>query len=140
MIAFLLANAVLAAALAVVVLALVVVIRRPAFAHRAWLIVVLKLVTPPLLVVPIAWTPSTPSAAQTASPDRDSRKDKSGVELISVVAPQINSGEFAEVRTPDAGPLEGLDSTGPFPAGRDALPPLEAAVVPADLPFDEATL
>jgi beta-lactamase regulating signal transducer with metallopeptidase domain/HEAT repeat protein len=48
-----LVNAAAAAALALVVLGVSVVVRRPALLHALWLIVVLKLLTPPLATVPV---------------------------------------------------------------------------------------
>src|SRR5262245_60860587 len=50
-----LSNAVVAAGLAVLAALAGRVVRRPALAHAIWLLVLLKLVTPPLLNVPIAW-------------------------------------------------------------------------------------
>ena len=51
----LLANAGAAAALAAVVAAAAWAARRPAFASRAWLLVLVKLVTPPVVAVPVGW-------------------------------------------------------------------------------------
>jgi hypothetical protein len=48
-----LANAVMAAVLAVLAAAVGRVWRKPALRHALWLLVLLKLVTPPLLPVPI---------------------------------------------------------------------------------------
>jgi beta-lactamase regulating signal transducer with metallopeptidase domain len=61
------ANAGCAAALAVAVAALAGVVRRPAFVSRAWLLVLVKLVTPPLIAVPVAWAAveSEPAVART---------------------------------------------------------------------------
>jgi beta-lactamase regulating signal transducer with metallopeptidase domain len=50
-----LGNAVLAGALAIVVAVLVRILRRPALAHALWLLVLLKLVTPPLVSLPCPW-------------------------------------------------------------------------------------
>src|SRR6266404_5788812 len=58
-----LANAVLATGLALVAWVAGRLARRPALAHALWLLVLLKLITPPLLTVPISW----PSIKQTAS-------------------------------------------------------------------------
>jgi probable HAF family extracellular repeat protein len=51
-----LSNAVLVSVLAVVVLGVDRLARRPALSHRLWLLLLLKLVTPPLICVPLAAT------------------------------------------------------------------------------------
>ena len=48
-----LSNALVATLLAVVALAVTLAFRRPALAHAAWMLVLLKLLTPPLFTVPI---------------------------------------------------------------------------------------
>lgn len=48
-------NAVAATVLALLVLAVGAVYRRPALRHALWLLVLLKLVTPPLLFLPVSW-------------------------------------------------------------------------------------
>jgi beta-lactamase regulating signal transducer with metallopeptidase domain len=62
-----LSNAAMAGVLAVLAAVLCRLYRRPAFAHGLWLVVLLKLVTPPLVPVPLPWfdAPETaePSAA-----------------------------------------------------------------------------
>ena len=50
-----LSNAVLATLLAILVAILAAVCRRPALTHALWLLVLLKLVTPPLLPVALPW-------------------------------------------------------------------------------------
>jgi beta-lactamase regulating signal transducer with metallopeptidase domain len=54
-----LANAVTAAALAVVAAGIGFFCRRPALTHGLWVLVLLKLITPPLFPVPISWPGST---------------------------------------------------------------------------------
>jgi beta-lactamase regulating signal transducer with metallopeptidase domain len=61
-----LSNAAVAAALAVAALAVTVALRRPALSHAAWLLVLLKLLTPPLFTVPVEW-PGT--AVSTVAPE-----------------------------------------------------------------------
>jgi beta-lactamase regulating signal transducer with metallopeptidase domain len=61
-----LSNALLAALLAVLAAGAACVLRRPALLHSLWLLVLLKLVTPPLVRVPLPWpddTPLSPSSA-----------------------------------------------------------------------------
>jgi beta-lactamase regulating signal transducer with metallopeptidase domain len=48
-------NAVAATILALVAFVVGAVYRRPALVHGLWLLVLLKLVTPPLLLIPVAW-------------------------------------------------------------------------------------
>jgi beta-lactamase regulating signal transducer with metallopeptidase domain len=64
-----LSNAVVAALLALVAIAAGAVCRRPALVHGLWLLVLLKLVTPPLVRVPVAWpAASEPAALDTSFP------------------------------------------------------------------------
>jgi len=62
-----LSNALVASALALVAVAAGRFCRRPALVHGLWLLVLLKLVTPPLVPVPINWpAPPEPQAAAPA--------------------------------------------------------------------------
>ena len=56
-----LSNGVLATALALVAAVAGRLGRRPALTHGLWLLVLLKLVTPPLVSVPVAW-PAEPTS------------------------------------------------------------------------------
>src|SRR5713226_4948593 len=58
-----LANAVLATGLALVAWAAGRLARRPFLAHALWLLVLLKLITPPLMTVPISWPSIMPMAS-----------------------------------------------------------------------------
>jgi beta-lactamase regulating signal transducer with metallopeptidase domain len=112
-------NAACAAGLAVVVAALVVIVRRPAFANRAWLVVLLKLVAPPLVAVPVVWHTAAHEAANVPQTEEYSP---------AIVAPPIE--------LPDVEAIE------PDPATA-ALPDAAAVVVvppepPADAPNDAA--
>jgi beta-lactamase regulating signal transducer with metallopeptidase domain len=51
-----LSNAVVALVLAAVAALLGAVLRKPALTHGLWLLVLLKLVTPPLVLIPIGWS------------------------------------------------------------------------------------
>jgi beta-lactamase regulating signal transducer with metallopeptidase domain len=62
-----LSNAAMALALALVAAGVGAACRRPALAHSLWLLVLLKLVAPPLLGVPIPW--SRPAGAKTVATD-----------------------------------------------------------------------
>jgi beta-lactamase regulating signal transducer with metallopeptidase domain len=63
-----LGNAAVATALAAVVAAVSPIIRRPAVRHGLWLLVLLKLVTPPLGYLPIVPTPAPPASAALPDP------------------------------------------------------------------------
>jgi beta-lactamase regulating signal transducer with metallopeptidase domain len=66
-----LSNAVMATLLALLAFGLGRLHRRPAFVHGLWLVVLLKLVTPPLVMIPLPWfeprPPATPEAGVTLS-------------------------------------------------------------------------
>ena len=64
-----LSNAVVAAVLAVVAAVGGRLYRRPAVTHGLWLLVLLKLLTPPLITVPVAWrtAASAPAPAHSAA-------------------------------------------------------------------------
>jgi beta-lactamase regulating signal transducer with metallopeptidase domain len=63
-------NAVMATVLAVLAAVLCRICRRPAFAHGLWLLVLLKLLTPPLVSVPLPWFDDAGnSAVDEAAPD-----------------------------------------------------------------------
>src|SRR5437868_5333583 len=57
-----LANAAAATVLALVAAAVGRVARRPALAHALWLLVLLKLLTPPLVAVQVGWLPADAGA------------------------------------------------------------------------------
>jgi beta-lactamase regulating signal transducer with metallopeptidase domain len=106
-----LTNAVLATFLALAVAGVARWCRRPALVHVLWLLVLLKLVTPPLVIVPIAWpadAATRPAAAE---------------------APTIRT-EAPEAR-PDA-----LLSIEPVDLDTALLPPLEEMPPGALLPRD----
>ena len=62
-----LANAVCAAVLAVAAWAIGRWLRRPALTHGVWLLVLIKLVTPPLVPLSLEWLPAAPTTPVTAS-------------------------------------------------------------------------
>src|ERR687887_208148 len=63
-----LANAAGAALLALLAFAAGRFCRRPALVHSLWLLVLLKLVTPPLLSLPLPWLPEEDAPAAAAAP------------------------------------------------------------------------
>jgi beta-lactamase regulating signal transducer with metallopeptidase domain len=60
-------NAVAATVLAVAAIAVGAVYRRPALVHGLWLLVLLKLVTPPLVYIPVAWPMGAESEPEVAA-------------------------------------------------------------------------
>jgi bla regulator protein blaR1 len=65
-----LANALLASALALVAAPVARLCRRPALAHALWLLVLLKLVTPPLVALPLPWPSAPPAGPDPAGEER----------------------------------------------------------------------
>ena len=57
-----LSNALMAAVLALPAAAVARLGRRPALAHALWLLVLLKLITPPLIPIPILWPGGEPDS------------------------------------------------------------------------------
>jgi beta-lactamase regulating signal transducer with metallopeptidase domain len=124
-----LSNAVVASALALVAVLVGRFCRRPALAHGLWLLVLLKLVTPPLVPVPIDWPappePQTAAAAPTAEP--------SDTSLSAEAAPDPDPEAVEErvfvLSEPDpepAAPEPGLSS--PAPAAPPAPLPWQTLV------------
>jgi bla regulator protein blaR1 len=111
-----LGNAVAAAALALVAAAVARLSRRPALAHALWLLVLLKLVTPPLLPLPVSWSPAA---------DRP----KAALETTAV------TNESAEQEEGAALPPETPDTTADVAAPAEEPASLEAPAVPAAVPW-----
>jgi beta-lactamase regulating signal transducer with metallopeptidase domain len=63
-----LTNALAATALAVLAAAVSKLARRPALSHALWLVVLLKLLTPPLVVIPLEWPQHQAEAEEPAAP------------------------------------------------------------------------
>jgi beta-lactamase regulating signal transducer with metallopeptidase domain len=109
-----LSNAVAAAALALLAVAAGAVCRRPALAHGLWLLVLLKLLTPPLVRVPVPW----PAAAPAEAPET------ARVEVVSEPAlPEPNEGPAPAAQ----GPAAAQAAAPPVAEG-----PAEAALLPAE--------
>src|SRR5437868_4222615 len=64
-----LANAVCAAVLAVLAVAAERLVRRPALTHCLWLLVLVKLVTPPLFPLSLPWLPAEAAAESAPAPE-----------------------------------------------------------------------
>jgi beta-lactamase regulating signal transducer with metallopeptidase domain len=106
-----LSNAVMAALLALVAAVLACCCRRPALAHRLWLLVLLKLVTPPLVGVPVPWPPPGEPAG-------------AGGILSSAADRPARPGPAQPSGVPGAGAREVRLSTLSAVLGEERLPPL----------------
>jgi beta-lactamase regulating signal transducer with metallopeptidase domain len=81
-----LSNAVVATFLAVVALAVTRLWRAPALAHVLWLMVLVKLVTPPLVSIPIPWSISQWAATPKPVDRHDDARNESAAPELSVLA------------------------------------------------------
>ncbi len=72
-----LSNTAAALVLAIIAVAVGRLVRRPALAHGLWLLVLLKLLTPPLVVLPISWPvePAEETAVEPATVLADTSED-----------------------------------------------------------------
>jgi beta-lactamase regulating signal transducer with metallopeptidase domain len=132
-----LSNAVAAAALALLAVLVGAVCRRPALAHGLWLLVLLKLLTPPLVRVPVPWpTPAAPEAARlevTSEPGPD------GPAEAPSPAPAERPAEV-QAAAPAAPAAEAPAEAAALPAEAvDVLPAADGhAAAPADWSWSEA--
>jgi beta-lactamase regulating signal transducer with metallopeptidase domain len=117
-------NALVATALAVVAVAVAKLARRPALSHALWLLVLLKLITPPLVVVPVHWPESEPAPAAAGPAAVQGKQPLVVAESVPVKA----------ARLPDADVEVGDNEPDPpvvEPPGGDQQPPAEQrAAVP----------
>src|SRR6266545_8411985 len=93
-----LSNAIVASVLALLAAAGARLLRRPALAHALWLLVLLKLLTPPLITIPLPW-PGEPNSAPPAEPLADA---------LGGAAPQVAFADHALPPWPDALALEAV--------------------------------
>jgi beta-lactamase regulating signal transducer with metallopeptidase domain len=102
-----LSNAFAATVLAVLAAAVGSLCRRPALVHSLWLLVLLKLVTPPLVSVPIPWLARPDSAAQEAK-----------LLAVPIEIADTGSGGEDNLQSSEEGTQLGTDEA--FPATRPA--------------------
>jgi beta-lactamase regulating signal transducer with metallopeptidase domain len=95
-----LSNAVTVVVLAPVVALVTHVVRRPALAHGLWLLVLLKLLMPPVVPVPLAWPASTPGHETAGAQDVASSPTLPAVDLS--VNDDLPLAESVETPAPDA--------------------------------------
>jgi beta-lactamase regulating signal transducer with metallopeptidase domain len=118
-------NAVAATVLALMAVIVGAVYRRPALVHGLWLLVLLKLVTPPLLLIPVAW----PTAAELPSPEIASVREEPTV-APPPVAEEPRAGEWGyvsaprESTAPDIEDPPSVDALGALTQPRSPEPPL----------------
>ncbi|HEY7157556.1 MAG TPA: M56 family metallopeptidase [Gemmataceae bacterium] len=84
-----LSNAVAATLLAVVVAAVGRLCRRPAVLHALWLLVLLKLLTPPLVPLPLAWLPAPDHSSPAVETDPPTEPNEPIVSLAATTEEPI---------------------------------------------------
>jgi beta-lactamase regulating signal transducer with metallopeptidase domain len=122
-------NAAVATALAVLALAVARLVRRPALSHALWLLVLLKLLTPPLAVIPVGWLepePEAPVALTPAAPPEHLPPPAAPVAEVAERGPP----EAAGAPEPSPPAMEAPDM-GPVPPENRGAPPVDAV---ANLP------
>jgi beta-lactamase regulating signal transducer with metallopeptidase domain len=129
-----LSNALLACVPAVLAVAVSLTCRRPALVHALWLLVLVKLVTPPLLRIPLPW----PAPAGVAESDAPVLGEQPEEEESVVEAPTERTAEPGPERLPEpAVEDEPAPAVAPQAEPADVAPEVEAvpeAVEPADVP------
>jgi beta-lactamase regulating signal transducer with metallopeptidase domain len=101
-----LSNAGLATVLAVLAAGLGRVCRRPALAHALWVLVLIKLITPPLLAVPVGWPASVAKPASVV-PGEPAITDADANPTVREKLPPPSLQRRAEVAEPVVTPLVG---------------------------------
>jgi beta-lactamase regulating signal transducer with metallopeptidase domain len=114
-----LSNCVVALGLAVVAACVGRWCRRPAVAHGLWLLVLLKLVTPPLVFVPISWPERAAPAPEVAA---------------APVIPPAPVGAVAQPAPAGDDPPEQVPEEGEVPPVAADAPPMAAEPVPPQDP------
>jgi len=116
-----LGNALMATLLALVAAGVGLVCRRPAVVHGLWLLVVLKLLTPPLLPLPLPWPLADGPARPEVALDARARKDVVSSPTADVASEAQTLAEIVE--SPEATsrePLGVVDGLSRQPAGEPA--------------------
>jgi beta-lactamase regulating signal transducer with metallopeptidase domain len=113
-----LANAVMATALALLAAGVGLFCRRPAVRHTLWLLVLLKLITPPILAVPVR-CPSAllvllPEQAAVTPPHGSSGPDTTPLHPVAVEDASSQGEEDAILEIPD--PSSPASEASPYPA------------------------
>jgi beta-lactamase regulating signal transducer with metallopeptidase domain len=116
-----LSNAVMAGVLALVAAAVTYFVRRPALAHGLWLLVLLKLLTPPIIPLQVSWP-----ASESLVPNTD--RQASAEPDVMVAPDQANHDDVTTILIYAANP-EAFDP----PSSPDV--PTETAAVVSDNPW-----
>src|SRR5262245_11013361 len=123
-----LANAVCAGLLALLALAAGRVCRRPAILHGLWLLVLVKLVTPPLFSLPVRVLPAEEPATVAVASTLENHGDQSRSSLAIEETPV--TGQFLLLPSPSDGEfIVAVKLSGPMAAPAPAPPPEPAPVV-----------
>src|SRR5262249_8805325 len=85
-----LSNAVMATLLAVLAAVVSQLCRRPALVHSLWLLVLLKLITPPLLPVPVPWSFEAAGQEESAKLNLEA-----GATREQMATPETDANEYA---------------------------------------------
>ncbi len=99
-----LSNAVVVSVLAPIVLVVNRLARRPALAHRLWLLLLIKLVTPPLIPLILSWPvnpPPQPEAGPAVSAARSESRPGTIAGAPAATEPASPRPRFLIVRSPN---------------------------------------
>jgi beta-lactamase regulating signal transducer with metallopeptidase domain len=118
-----LSNALMAAGLALAAFGVGRLSRRPALAHALWLLVLLKLVTPPLVRVPVPWPEAPPPAEAEVTPAAVA--DAAPPAPVPRPVPQEVAPPAADVAVPEKEPAPEAP-----PEDRRAQPPADVPPLP----------
>ncbi|HEY7426255.1 MAG TPA: M56 family metallopeptidase [Gemmataceae bacterium] len=121
-----LSNAVVAAVLALVAAAAGALCRRPALVHGLWLLVLLKLVTPPLLRIPVAW----PTALESVQAPVAASAMEAPISETTSSSPEQPDVVLVLPMTAEGEPASSADAITTPPAPVPVDPPLWSRVMP----------
>lgn len=97
LLSIILSNAVMASLLALVAALVTYFVRRPALAHGLWLLVLLKLVTPPIIPLPFSWPAAENPPSTVDSQATLQLPDSSACELPSTPPSQAEDGPVTTI-------------------------------------------
>jgi beta-lactamase regulating signal transducer with metallopeptidase domain len=95
-----LSNALAATVLALLAAAAGCICRRPAVLHALWLLVLVKLITPPLLRVPLPWPPAPAAAARSVVIDQEIGRQQPDPRLLATDVPTPPTPDLPEISEP----------------------------------------
>jgi bla regulator protein blaR1 len=134
-------NALMATVLAVPAVIVTKLARRPALSHALWLLVLLKLITPPLVVVPVDWPTAASAVTRSTMPaDPKLPEGLASVPAAGTGQPHF-SGEVSPTSTPQVAlrPVEHMPAapgdSGPQPAEQAIAVPAPAVVESTEIPW-----